>query len=49
LQERLSGQGMQTLILTYTKSADVIHAIEAGADLAASRYYDVAYIKKMLL
>jgi glycerophosphoryl diester phosphodiesterase len=49
LQQKLAEQGMHTMILTYTKSADVIHAIEAGADLVASRYYDVTYIKKMLL
>jgi hypothetical protein len=48
LQEMLQQEGLRTLILTYTKAGDVIGAITAGADLAASHYYDVNYISRLI-
>jgi predicted DNA-binding protein len=48
LQKRLDKEGLKTLVLTYTKAGDVIEAIEAGAELVASHYYDVDYIQRLL-
>jgi glycerophosphoryl diester phosphodiesterase len=48
LQEYLKNQEFQTLILSYTKTGDVLTAISAGADLVASHYYDVDYIQQLL-
>jgi hypothetical protein len=48
LQEDLTRQGFQTLILSYTKVGDVLQALDAGADLVASHFYDVSYMKRLL-
>ena len=48
LQQLLSGEGMQTLILSYNKVGDVITALQNGADLVASHYYGVDYLDKLL-
>lgn len=48
IQRNLKRQGLQTMVLTYTKAGDILTALRAGADFVASNYYDVAYINKLL-
>jgi hypothetical protein len=49
LQQKLNEEGIKTLVLTYKRAGDVIRALNEGAELVASHYYDVAYIKSMML
>jgi polysaccharide pyruvyl transferase WcaK-like protein len=48
LQKKFNEEKIKTLVLTYTKAGDVIKAIEEGAELVASHYYDVDYIQRLI-
>ncbi len=48
LQERLKTQKLDTMVLTYTKTGDILEAIQTGAKYVATHYYSVEYMNKLL-
>lgn len=48
LQKELADLGIKTVIFSYTKVGDMLEALNAGADIVASHYYDVDYVKRLL-
>lgn len=48
LQESLSRQKFKVMVLSYTKAGDIIEAMQGGAEFAASHYYGVDYVNKLL-
>ena len=48
VQEKLTEDGLEALVLSYSKVGDILYAWEHGAGLTGSYYYDAAYIRRLL-